>query len=86
MSGKPEKKKKNRKWSEPEDKVKWLLDIIEAGESVVKAYEEYLLNKIDHLELAKVMTILHDLLPMTIKDTYGINNGIDEDDEQDLTR
>ena len=72
MSGKPEKKKrkKKRKWVEPEDKVKWLLDIIEASEAVIKAYEEYLLNRVDHLELAKVMTILHDLLPMSINEHY----------------
>tara|TARA_Y100000310_G_scaffold13488_2_gene13708 strand:+ start:241 stop:483 length:243 start_codon:yes stop_codon:yes gene_type:complete len=73
MSDKPEKKNKKpvkKEWVEPEDKVKWLLDIIEAGEAVVKAYERYLLNKIDHIELAKVMTILHDLLPMSIDDDY----------------
>ena len=69
MSDKPRKKRK-KEWVEPEDKVKWLLDIIEAGEAVVKAYEKYLLNKIDHIELAKVMTILHDLLPMSIDDDY----------------
>ena len=80
MSGKSRKKKKKRKWTEPEDKVKWLLDIIEAGEAVIKAYEEYLLNRIDHLELAKTMTILHDLLPMSIHDYYG-----GEDDDQELT-
>jgi hypothetical protein len=66
--------KKDRKWEEPEDKVKWLLDLIEAGESVVKGYEEYLLNKIDHLELAKVMTTLHDLLPMSINENYDDDN------------
>jgi len=76
MSSKPEKnnKKPIKEWAEPEDKVKWLLDIIEAGEAVVKAYEGYLLNKINHIELAKVMTILHDLLPMSIYDDYN-NNG-----------
>ena len=67
MSKKPKRK---REWAEPKDKVKWLLDIIEAGEAVVKAYEKYLLNKIDHIELAKVMTILHDLLPMSIDEKY----------------
>ena len=76
MSGEP--KKRIRKWTEPEDKIKWLLDIIEAGEAVVKAYEEYLLNKVDHLELAKVMTVLHDLLPMSINDHY-------DNDEKDIS-
>jgi len=82
MSGKPEKKKKRkkRKWVEPEDKVKWLLDIIEAGEAVIKAYEEYLLNRVDHLELAKVMTILHDLLPMSIDDKHYDNNKKEEEE------
>ena len=81
MSGKPEKKKKKkRKWVEPENKVKWSLDIIEAGEAVVKAYEGYLLNKVDHLELAKVMTVLHDLLPMSINEHYD-----NDTDEENLT-
>jgi len=80
MSGNPEKKKKERKWAEPEDKVKWLLDIIEAGEAVVKAYEGYLLNKVDHLELAKVMTVLHDLLPMSINEHYNDEEDISEEE------
>jgi len=79
MSNKPRKKRK-KEWVEPEDKVKWLLDIIEAGEAVVKAYEKYLLNKIDHIELAKVMTILHDLLPMSIDDKHYNNNKKEEEE------
>ena len=68
--------KNRKKWKEPENKSEWLSDLIGAGETVVKAYEEYLLNKIDHIELAKVMTILHDLLPMTIYKDY------EEEDEE----
>ena len=71
-------KKKKKKWQEPEDKVKWLLDLIEASEAVVKGYEQYLLNKVDHVELAKVMTVLHDLLPMAINEQYD-NKDIDID-------
>ena len=32
----------------------------------------------DHLELAKVMTVLHDLLPMSIKDHYDNDKNNDE--------
>jgi hypothetical protein len=63
-------KKGKKNWKEPEDKTKWLLDLVEAGESVVKGYEQYLLNKVDHIELAKLMTMLHDLLPMSINNSY----------------
>jgi len=64
------KKGQKRVWKEPDDKSEWLNELIEAGEAAVKAYEEYLLNRIDHVELAKVMTILHDLLPMSIYKDY----------------
>lgn len=71
MSDKKKKKGSNKKvWKEPEDKSEWLNELVEAGESAVKAYEEYLLNKINHVELARVMTILHDLLPMSIYKNY----------------
>jgi hypothetical protein len=72
--------KKKTEWKEPEDKVKWLLDIIEASESVVKGYEQYLLNKVDHIELAKVMTTLHDLLPMSINEYYDKENNKEEEE------
>ncbi len=70
MSKNDKEKKKKKQWKEPEDKVKWLLDLIEASEAVVKGYEQYLLNKVDHIELAKAMTVLHDLLPMVINEHY----------------
>jgi len=70
-------KKGKKDWKEPEDKTKWLLDLVEAGESVVKGYEQYLLNKVDHIELAKLMTMLHDLLPMSI------NNSYEEEEEEE---
>ena len=62
------KKKAKRKWKEPEDKTQWLLDLIDAGEAVVVGYEKYLMNRIDHGDLAKLMSNLHSLLPMTLKD------------------
>ena len=79
MSYKP--RKNNKEWVEPKDKVKWLLDIIDASESVVKGYEQYLLNKVDHIELAKVMTVLHDLLPMSINEYYDREETKEEEEE-----
>jgi hypothetical protein len=43
-------------------------DIIEAGEATINAYEDYLLDRIGQLELAKVMTTLYRLLPMSIQE------------------
>ena len=68
------KKRRKRIWNEPEDKSEWLNELIEAGESAVKGYERYLLNKIDHIELAQIMTTLHDLLPMDINRRYDDDN------------
>tara|TARA_R110002020_G_scaffold470011_1_gene695479 strand:+ start:196 stop:414 length:219 start_codon:yes stop_codon:yes gene_type:complete len=63
-------KKKTKKWIEPEDKSKWLEDLIEAGEGVVKGYEKYLLNQINYNDLAKIMKNLSELLPMDIRKGY----------------
>jgi len=64
------KKKVNGKknWKEPEDKTKWLLDLIDASEAAVKGYEKYLLNKINYNELARIMVNLRALLPMDLDD------------------
>ncbi len=62
------REEKNQVWKEPEDKTQWLLDLIDAGEAVVVGYEKYLMNRIDHGDLAKLMSNLHSLLPMTLKD------------------
>ena len=66
------KKKVNGKknWKEPEDKTKWLLDLIDASEAAVKGYEKYLLNKINYNELAKLMTRLRKVLPMSTNKKY----------------
>ena len=64
------KRKATQKWKEPEDKSKWLQDLIEAGEGVVKGYEKYLLDEINYNDLAKIMKSLSELLPMDIKKGY----------------
>ena len=64
------KKKARRKWKEPEDKSKWLQDLIEAGESAVKGYEKYLLDEINYDDLAKIMKALSELLPMDLRKGY----------------
>jgi len=58
------KKKGRESFTYPEDTEQWLADLIEIGESVVIAYEKYLLNEIDHNELAKIMVLLRKNLPM----------------------
>tara|TARA_Y100000296_G_C5093012_1_gene215894 strand:+ start:121 stop:339 length:219 start_codon:yes stop_codon:yes gene_type:complete len=70
MSNDDRKKKAHRKWQQPKDKKKWLEDLVEAGESVVKGYERYLLDEINYEELAKIMVILRKLLPMNIDKKY----------------
>ena len=56
--------KKKDSFTYPEDKEKWLNDLIEIGESVVIGYEKYLLNEIDYRDLAKIMLLLRENLPM----------------------
>ena len=58
------------KWKEPKDKDKWLKQLIETSEIVVKGYEKYLLNELNYDELAKLMTRLRKLLPMSIDKKY----------------
>lgn len=48
----------------PEDRDQWLADLIEIGESVVIAYEKYLMDQISYKDLARVMLLLRDNLPM----------------------
>ena len=56
--------KKKDSFTYPEDKEKWLNDLIEIGESVVIGSEKYLLNEIDYKDLAKIMLLLRENLPM----------------------
>ena len=41
----------------------WVEDLISASVEAVQSYEDYLLDKIDHNKLAKVMKRLYNLLP-----------------------
>ena len=42
----------------------WVQGVVDASESVVIGYEKYLLDEIDHKQLAKLVKILRNLLPM----------------------
>ena len=63
-------KEKAKKWKDPEDREKWLKQLIETSEVVVKGYEKYLLDELNYNELAKLMTRLRKLLPMSIDKKY----------------
>jgi hypothetical protein len=43
----------------------WISTLIECSTEAVQAYEQYLLDKINHNKLAKVMKKLHNILPPT---------------------
>lgn len=67
MAKKATRKKQSDSFTYPEDHERWLKDLIEIGESVVIAYEKYLLDEIGHQDLAKVVTLLRENLPMKKK-------------------
>ena len=50
-------------------KSEWILKLVDASENAVKGYEQYLLDKINYSDLAKIMTELRDLLPFGCKET-----------------
>ena len=56
--------KKKDAFTSPEDKEKWLNDLIEVGEAAVIGYEKFLLDEIDYKDLAKIMLLLRENLPM----------------------
>jgi len=60
-------KKKTESFTYPEDHEEWLADLIDIGESVVIAYEKYLLDELNHQDLAKVIKSLRENLPMKKK-------------------
>ena len=60
-------KKSAEAFTYPEDHEEWLADLIEIGESVVIAYEKYLLDEINHQDLARVVKSLRENLPMKKK-------------------
>ena len=41
----------------------WVADLVTASTEAVQGYEDYLLDKIDHNKLAKIMKRLYNLLP-----------------------
>jgi len=43
--------------------TKWLAALVEAAENAVLGYEQYLLDELNYIELAKLMTKLKKLLP-----------------------
>jgi hypothetical protein len=43
----------------------WIDDLVDCATEAVQAYEDYLLDRIDHNKLAKVMKRLHNILPPT---------------------
>ena len=48
---------------QPNPSDEWVEDIISAATEAVQGYEDYLLDKIDHNKLAKLMKRLYNLLP-----------------------
>ena len=62
--------KEKGKWKEPEDREKWLKQLIQTAEVAVKGYEKYLLDELNYNELAKLMTRLRKVLPMSTNKKY----------------
>lgn len=44
----------------------WLNEFVEAAETAVIGYEKYLKDEINHVELAKIMKILRQYLPINM--------------------
>ena len=59
---KPTNSKRTPKQSE------WVLRLVDSAEKVVKGYEQYLLDRVNYDELAKLMKDLRELLPDGCKD------------------
>ncbi len=60
-------KKRRESFVYPEDTDQWLSDLIDIGENVVLAYEGYLLDQVDHVQLSRAMQKLRANLPMKTK-------------------
>ena len=54
--------KAKKKATRREDDL-YIDELISAAESAVIGYEKYLLDKIDYRDLARIMTILREMLP-----------------------
>ncbi|HIJ11646.1 TPA: hypothetical protein HA278_06320 [Candidatus Woesearchaeota archaeon] len=62
-----EKAKDNLWWKNPKNNKLWQDELIKKSTKAVLGYEQYLLNKLDYLELAKIMKDLRSILPISIK-------------------
>ena len=54
----------NYKANQNPEQEQWVQSVVEAGEAAVIGYEKYLLDMIDHRDLATIMKTLAGLLPM----------------------
>tara|TARA_R110001583_G_scaffold24366_1_gene88952 strand:+ start:2811 stop:3077 length:267 start_codon:yes stop_codon:yes gene_type:complete len=52
-------------WREPKNKDLWLNELIEKATDVVEGYEQYLLNRVNYDELAKLVKELRSILPIS---------------------
>jgi len=59
----------NYKANQNPEQEQWVQSVVEASEASVIGYEKYLLDMIDHRELATIMKTLASLLPMD-RDKY----------------
>jgi hypothetical protein len=57
--------KKKNWWEEPDNKDMWIKELIKRSTKSVKGYEQYLLNKLNYDELAKIMKELRSILPLS---------------------
>ncbi len=71
-----ERKKNNQNKQQNPLKNEWVIKLVDASQKVVKGYEDYLMNRLGHRELAMRMTKLRDLLPDGFKE-----NDKDENDD-----
>ena len=62
------KKKDNLWWKDPESFDLWHKELIERSTTAVESYEKYLLDELNYLELAKIMSELRNILPISEKD------------------
>ena len=61
------RKKDNLWWKDPESHDLWHKELIKKSTTVVEAYEKYLLDELNYLELAKIIRDLRSILPISEK-------------------
>lgn len=60
----------------------WLNEFVEAAEIAVVGYEKYLKDELNHVELAKIMKILRQYLPINMGSVgYGMTGDFKETDK-----